>query len=558
MAFAPTNSLFDRHSPQIEEIINKNVDTILPTLDPAWRDTIVSSQGVGPASAIGRDMKILKLYRGGLTGVIEQGKQYGDFGLFGDITQTVGDTSVLNNNKLYLQNPTTPQTWPNALEGPAINSYRLGIGMRSMYTNLAVTMGEMQAEATPAFIGDVIAPKLKGFAQNLSHTLCNYWYTSQNKGYALGSYNAATYALPTCATGAQATSTFIPSNLAVDRFYVGQRVDLYIGTAGVPIIDTAGRINSNTSGARVKVFVTAVDELKGAVTVTFVNDTAADLRTMAQVVTAVGTPSQSPIAQTTPAATGVDNISVVYANSKNQAGVQFSGIAGINSWMKFGDGSGATVTDANVLLGTSEYDSSNFINVNRHPEFKSFNVTGVGALTEHKLRQYVRRFHAAKNKYGQTMDCLIASDGVWLAYEAQKIGQYTLERNGKLSNVNHEGSDEGFKFTFEGRTYNGYSSTYIEDGVVYGLKKGGNNWKRYVPPDPKGVQKSSDVDSFIPFNFVVPALTGTSSSKWPILNSSGQLTEAMQMPGMLRMQLVPDQAAGMKLEGCTTDRVWAS
>ena len=68
--FATSGSLFDRHQGQIEEIINKNVDTILPSLDPAWRDTIVSSQGVGPASAIGRDMKILKLYRGGLTGVI--------------------------------------------------------------------------------------------------------------------------------------------------------------------------------------------------------------------------------------------------------------------------------------------------------------------------------------------------------------------------------------------------------------------------------------------------------------------------------------------------------
>ena len=538
--YAPTNSLFDRHSGQIEEIINKNVDTILPTLDPAWRDTIVSSQGVGPASSIGRDMKILKLYRGGLTGVIEQGKQYGDFGLYGDLTQTVGDTTVFNNNKLYLQNPTTPQTWPNALEGPAINSYRLGIGMRSMYTNLAVTMGEMQAEATPAFIGDVIAPKLKGFAQNLSHTLCNYWYTSQNKGYSLGAFNAGTYNIPAVNTGTQGTVTFIPSNLAVDRFYVGQRVDLYqCTTAGVPLTATDKRINSISSGAtRVKAFVTAVDELKGAVTITFVNDTGTNMSTF------------------TTSAT--DNVAVVYANSKLQAGAAFSGIAGINSWMKFGDSGGTTVSESNVLLGTSEYDSSNYINVNMHPEFKSFNVTGVGALTEHKLRQYVRRFHAAKNKYGQTLDCLIASDGVWLAYEAQKIGQYTLERSGKLSNVNHEGSDEGFKFTFEGRTYNGYSSTYIEDGVVYGLKKGGNNWKRYVPPDPKGVQKSSDVDSFIPFNFVVPALTGTSSSKWPILNSSGQLTEAMQMPGMLRMQLVPDQAAGMKLEGCTTDRVWAS
>jgi hypothetical protein len=521
--FAPTNSLFGRHSQQLEELINKNVDTILPTLDPAWRDTVVTSQGVGPASALGRDMKILKLYRGGLTGVIEQGERYNDFALYGDATTAISA-------KLYQQ--TTAQTWPDALQGPAINSYRLGIGMRSMLTNLAVTMGEMQAEATPAFIGDVIAPKLKGFAQNLSHTLCNYWYTSQNLGYSLGAFNAGTYNITACATGATATTTFIPSNYAIDRFYVGQRVDFIVATAGVPSTATADRINSISSGTtRINCFVSAVDELKGAVTVTMVNGSGTNFS-----------------AYTT---SGVDNVAVCYANSKVQAANAFTGIAGINSWLKFGGGS-----NDNYLLG-AERDTGNEIDVTVHPEFKSFGVSSVGTLTEHKLRQYIRRFHAAKNKYGQTIDCLIASDGVWLSYEAQKIGQYTLERQGKLSNVNNEGSDQGFKFTFEGRTYNGYTSTYIEDGVVYGIKKGGSNWKRYVPPDPKGVQKFSEADSFIPFNFVVPALTGMATTKFPIL-SGGLMTEAMQMPGMLRMQLVPDQAAGLRLSGVTTDRVWSA
>lgn len=529
--YAATNSLFDRHQKQIEEVINKNVDTILPTLDPAWRDTIVTSQGVGSASALGRDMKILKLYRGGLTGVIEQGERYGDFTLYGDTTTAVG-------SKLYTQNPTSPQTWPDALQGPALNTYRLGIGMRSMLTNLAVTMGEMQAEATPAFIGDVIAPKLKGFAQNLSHTLCNYWYVSQNTGYALAK---ASFIFPaiTATAGAVATVTFTPDNYAIDRFYVGQRLDVIKNNSGVPQIASTGRRNDElhastpTTATRLNCFVSAVDELKGTVTISIVSKGN---------ILAIDASAQT--------------YWLCYANSKLQGGVAFTGIAGINSWLKVGDGT-TTDNDANLLLGSAESDENNRINVSTHPEFKSFGVSSVGALTEHKLRQYVRRFHAAKNKYGQTIDCLIASDGVWLAYEAQKIGQYTLERTGRLSNLNSEGSDQGFKFTFEGRTYNGYTSTYIEDGVVYGLKKGGNNWKRYVPPDPKGVQKFSEADNFIPFNFVVPALTGTSSTKWPIL-SNGQLTEAMQMPGMLRMQLVPDQPAGMKLEGVTTDRVWSA
>lgn len=545
MPFGVTGTLFDTHANQIEEIINKNVDTILPTLDPAWRDTVVTSQGVGPASAIGRDLKILKIYRGGLTGVIEQARPRNDFVLYGDATTTIG-----RGDKLYTQSAT--EVWPDALQGPVQKPYRLGVGMRAMLTNLAVTLGEMTAEATPAFIGDVIAPKLKGFAQNMAHTLCNYWYVSQSDSYALSSTVSYTATTGNGSNGIPTGETrllFTPEKGEVDRFYVGQRVDLYTDSSGpsIRLNDSQGAAANQTLSTRKAAFVVAVDELKGQVTLAGGNSGGSWL-----------TNGTATISENTSGQTGTTRYWITYANSRANAGGAFTGFAGINSWMKFGDSNGATYNAANTLLG-GEYDSSNYINVNVHPEFKSFLQTSVGALTEHKLRQYVRRFHAAKNKYGQSIDCLIAADGVWLAYEAQKIGQYTLERTGRLSSLNNEGSEDGFKFTFEGKTYNGYTSTYIEDGVVYGLKKGGANWKRYVPPAPQGVQSFAEAESFIPFNFVMPALTGMSTTKWPILaNNGASITEAVQMPGMIRMQLVPDQPAGLKLTGCSSDKVYSS
>jgi hypothetical protein len=102
----------------------------------------------------------------------------------------------------------------------------------------------------------------------------------------------------------------------------------------------------------------------------------------------------------------------------------------------------------------------------------------------------------------------------------------------------------------------GYTSNYIEDGTVYGIRKGGQNWKKYVPPSPKGTQKFDKAEGFIPFEFVGPAL-GYADVKVPIQKVSGNstlVTEGMQMPGMLRMQLVPDQPAGMKLTNVATDR----
>ena len=174
------------------------------------------------------------------------------------------------------------------------------------------------------------------------------------------------------------------------------------------------------------------------------------------------------------------------------------------------------------------------------------------------MRQYLRRFHVAKAKYGQSIDSLVASDGVWLSYEAQKIGQYQIDRTSNLSSMNSQGSADGFAFTFEGKTYKGHTSNYVESGTVYGWKTSGNNWKRYVPNDYAGLKNMSEAPSHVPFRFVVPALTGGSSVKYPLTNStSGLLTENVQMPGMLRMQLIPEQPAGLKLTGVTEDRIYS-
>tara|TARA_R100000152_G_scaffold19168_1_gene11295 strand:- start:399 stop:1997 length:1599 start_codon:yes stop_codon:yes gene_type:complete len=528
---ATTGSLFDKHADRIEEVINKNIDVFLPSLDPVWRDTVVTSQGVGPADAIGRDMKILKVYMGGMTGVLEQGHVRGDVGLYGD------DTDVIS-EKLYAQN--LAQTWPDPLNGPNANPFRLGIPMRSMMSNIMFTLGELQAEAVPAFIGEVVAPKLEGFAKNISHTLCNYWYINQNDSYKLGTISAVVDADDLAAVDGDTKEVrcTITENTH-DRFFVGQRIDIIDSTADVRRNDTAAD-DGQSLGSRIEVYVTRVDELKGYV---FLG-------------------SETTAFHSGGAATGTTaaNDLLVYANSHNVGGsspTTAKGCAGMNSWIK----SGASGNANTYLLG-DERDTSNQIDVNIHPEFKSFTKDVSGVLTEHKLRQYLRRFHAAKGKYGQYIDCLIASDGVWLAYEATKIGRERLDRTGRLSSLSSEGSQEGFSFSMDGRTYTGYTSNYVSDGEVYGIRKGGSNWKRYVPPTPTGYGTFDRADSFAPFNFIASALTGTGTNKLPIYDSSASgnrnmVTEGVQMPGLLRMQLVPDQPAGIKLTNCTTDQVYS-
>ena len=482
---ATTGSIFNKDSTRIEEILSKQIDTILPTMDPIWRDTVVSSQGVGSASEFSRDLYVNKLYRTGMTGVIEQAAGASDFVLYGD-----ADATDLGNRLLRTD---VTKTFPDPMDGAKPKTFRLSVPMRAMYTNLSLTMGELQMDATPAVVGDVVAPILQGFAQNLSHTLCNYWYTSQNQSYRLGKVATITNYTDTAGSeGSGATTTSIKSSRITlagneyDRFFAGQRLDIYDDSGEAA---TGNRRNGNT-GARKSVYVASVDDLKGEILLV--------------------SPSGYDV-------TPLVNDIIVYANSgQTDAGASisdgFTGIAGINSWMK-----GSSTADADAHLLGGEAVSGATIDVNEHPEFKSFFKTGVGVLTEHKLRQYLRRFHAAKNKLGQTIDALVASDGVWLSYEAQKIGQYQIDRTGNLSNMNNQGSDEGFAFTFEGRTYKGHTSQYVEDGSVYGWKTGGNNWKRYVPPDYSGLQNMGEAPSHVPFRFVVPALTGGSSVQFPYL-----------------------------------------
>ena len=166
-----TANLFSTHADRIEEVINKNIDVMLPGVDPVWENMVTSSQGVGPADALGKDYKILRVFQTGMTGILESGKPVDDFGLFGDDSTTIG-------SRLHRQ--TLTQTFPDPINAPNQLPYRLGVPMRSMVSNIMFTLGELQAEATPSFIGQIIAPKLEGFARNIAQTLCNTWYQNQN------------------------------------------------------------------------------------------------------------------------------------------------------------------------------------------------------------------------------------------------------------------------------------------------------------------------------------------------------------------------------------------
>jgi hypothetical protein len=433
--------------------------------------------------------------------------------------------------------------------------------MRSLVTNLMITLGEKQADATPALIDQVIAPKLTAFARNMAHTLCNYWYLSQNSSYKLCS---PTNVVCTSATGSSKI-TFQPDNFACHRFTRGQRVDIVYVSTGARANENGGTgatvaVGAQTRSSRFNLVVESVDPLTNVVVLVVPISSlfaVAGSGFRASGGTAIGS-NDALVAST------IEGVltSVVYANTTmDTAGLGtniFTGIAGINSWLKNGAETG---TNNTKLLG-NEADGTDFIDVAARPEFKSFkyDVAG-GALTEYNMKRYLQRVHSAFEPAGNTIDTLIASEGVWSAYESQKIGQYRIDRTNKVSSITNEGSQEGFTFSFEGHTYKGSTSRFVEGGTMYGIKLGGKNWKKYIPPSPAGLSKMSQADAYVPFEFVAGAITGTSTNQLPIYQTGptggpSLVTQASQMPGRIRMQLVPDQPNGMKLVNIAEDRLY--
>jgi hypothetical protein len=546
MPFATTGSIFDRQSNRIQEVLNKSLKVFLAGLDPVWRDSVVTSQGVGNSGDLGRDLKITKLFMGSLTGVIDPGRAYSEQDLYGDTTTSLGQL-------MHTQN--LNQAYPSPREGPNATAYRLAIPMKSLVTNLMITLGEKQADATPALIDQVVAPKLTAFARNMAHTLCNYWYLSQNNSYRLClTSNAKTLSVAAVGGVAQHYKIqFQPAGFETHRFTRGQRVDLLVTSTGYRVNSADGALSAQTRSNRKQLVVESVDPLQNIVVLVTPDDPAAFYLSNG---TAVGGTTNT---STFTAETDFDNLAVVYANSSinGTAGGSntFVGIAGINSWLKNGN---ETTTNGARLLG-AESDSSDYIDVNERPEFKSFKYDVAGVLTEYNLKRYLQRVHSAFEPLGNNIDTLIASEGVWTAYESQKIGQYRIDRTNKVASITNEGQTEGFTFNFEGHNYKGYTSRYVEGGTMYGIKLGGKNWKKYVPPSPAGMSKMSQADAYVPFEFVAGAITGTSTNQLPMFHISGTdnlVTQASQMPGRIRMQLVPDQVNGMKLVGITEDRLY--
>lgn len=537
---ATVNSVFDTNQKRIEERLSKTLEVFLAQADPVWRETILSSVGVGGVDALGRGMEVNKLFLPAVAGVIESGGPRGDWTTYGDDVAPTSYAGILNTQGVS-------RTFPDALEDPSGLPIKLRVPMRSLITTMKMTMSEKQAEALPAFIGQITAPRLVAFARNLSRRLCSSWYCSQSDNFRLCGLGSSSGTEAYTVDGTNKSIKFYPSNRAISRLARGDRVDIFRDYSGTPVRmnDTnvtaggvvAGDAAGQTFSTRIKAFITKVNKMQGWAEIQF------DPSTAGAKFTTTGSLATGQLSTTS---------YVVWANS-TVGGAAFTDIPGIHSWMKFG---GSTNAEKRLLgaeaLGT---EGDGIINVETYPEFMSFYKAVNNVLTEHRLNLYLDRFYEAAEDDGHFLDTLVTTQGVIRAAAAQQEARMILDRTGKLSSLAMQGEDgKGMVHHHAGREYMLHTSRWQEYGTLIGYRRQGN-WTRYTPPTTPGSQGMAGVEAGVPFEFLVPSITGLPTTQWPIY-LNGQLTDASQMPGHVRLTLIPEkQVRGMKLTGLSEERV---
>lgn len=568
---ATVGSLLATESGVINEVISRSMEIGLPKMDPFWERVLGGSPAMVKKNDLSRDYVIIKTFKQGMAGVFEDGGSRLDSALYGDpLNAALGDKTFLQGQGFGA----SAQGWPDALDGPNPLPFRQKIHMRSMLGNLAWPLSELDLEANPAFVNEIVAPKLIGHATLINHRLCTQLYLNQNNNYRIcscGSFQSSGASSSALANGTDVEVSFTPHNLTIDRFAVGQRLQFWSNpTNGTSTAHTAANLRTHDGNVAASVLdrdsmymVTKVDELKNRVYVRHISGVAFFSSASPATVAAWHSTVASNNGSDANAANTANGVEVSFYGSANVSATpnvgsgSTSGIAGLRSWMKVGDSTG-TQTNDNTILGL-EADATDRLDVNKHPEFKTMEVDMAnGVLTEHTLRRIVRAYNARRRKHGLTIDTLLASEGVWLAYEATRIGREYTDRTGRLSSMNKEGSEEGFTFTYDGRTLRGETSSYVDSNTVYGIKTDGGNWKKFTRPS--GYGKKFDKTPGLPYELVASGMTGLPTNQLPIFrvasnNAQVQLTEFVQMPGRVVMQVAPDQPSGLIIKNVAEDRL---
>ena len=527
------DTILDRDSIAIKELIGRNVVTMMPSTEPWFRDMILGATKAGVTvegdfnSGLGRAMRMKKRFSGSLAGVIRGGQTSDFFTLAGDKTVDHADRHH------FLE---ANQTWPDPMDGPVASTRGLTSTIYGVETNLAVSLSMMNLEATEANIKEHINPLITGFAKNIALFFANSWHADPANQYRLCGLGPSAGDLAYSIDAANYRITFTPSNRCVHKFAPGMSVDLYK--------DATTRANLVAAGGRAKLTVADFDPWSGVVILQAESDNFAVWATTANLTSAAY---------------------VKYADTYDST----LGHRGFYAWKNFAVWGGAANADNYILRDQAITDTVNdYLDIRKYSEFRSGYQPNVGTLTERKLGNYLENAQGAMFPYGYSFDTGIFAPGivnnVFESYQARE----NFDRGatpGAPVVMRTLGLGSGFRVQYEDLVYDIFVSRFMDDGLGTFFKRKGN-WALITPPTAPGVLQNGvvndeELDPIIPLEFPMSALGG-SGNAWmgysKVVNNAVLPTEYKMLPGMIRAQMMPTtQIPMLVLSGINSSRVYS-
>ncbi len=558
------SGLLDPLDEVIKETMENKVDKFAGGFSSFWRDLTRSDQNVETADW-GRSYIIKKTFRKGLAGAFHWGN-----------TLASGTTALAPDDALT--SPTKPnfgifgraaqQGWPGPDVATTVGYFNWQIGLAKAYGNLFIPLEVKRAASLSSSIANQANHTVEATAEHVARNLCNAFmaetvvctgttYDATLDGVVIGEIDLSTSIA--LASAGSAEVTLIGGSIR--RFFDGMPLDIILWDKSA---DTLYWINChNAAGtivqeSTVPFYCQQVDSL--ANTMQIVNITG-KIRSLLTTSTATDIPDVAAGDR----AFLIPHKALMGLSWANSTSLQTCGIIVVGADTSYH--SNMPVGVERILKSSGTLYGSGFgaatsttagIDLTRHPEFKTYEVSVGAALDEGTLIRLAARLEHARGSYAAP-DSFYCSEGVFASLVDNLDVVHQMERNGKAINV-ELGVDEGAMFRAFGRVYALKTDSFLGVGKLYGVVQRNNNWKRYVPPKCPGTQTHAGFDGGV--EFVVPALTGgnsifqgvkTTGTSPAYPSAAGQTTDMLEAPFWMLYQIVPDVLPGLKLTDITED-----
>lgn len=517
----------------LREELPKVLHESLPAIAPFFKDIAATAIGVKrDESAIGRTWKVIHLYSAGLAGLMKYANPLGPaMNVAGEMGKQVHLLGI------GTAAPTTP--FPTALEAPHAGSLKRELQLHMTTGNFSVPLTWMQADALSAAQIKQVARDIKGVGDLRAMIEATGFHSYPQE-------NDATFdtkilgVISTMLEGGsnEPVITLHEEYGTIHNFRVGMVIDIVAGTGSEggdlqdgAVTDHSDRLNYTAAAQYVHVLIQDVDYIGRQLTVVGIGATAGAEITWSDSNGWGDTGADKPAEW--------DYI-VLKDCSLYSTATRPMPTWGLEDWMK---------SSGYLMSGVS---GSEALDLAKYSQFKS-SVTAVnGPLTEDVLNKYVGNYLDAYP--GLTVDTILTTNGVTQKH-LQQYGLYNnrqfFDRTGKSLKV--KGGWAEVQYEFNGRVLRWMVDPLCLKGRLYGVKFGGDNIRRYVPPtissgNERLAGSNAGIDGEV--QFLAP-LGGHSGVFMVARDTNGAVLDVLEAPFYQFNLIAPIDPRGIKLTGLT-------